>query len=805
MVTRRRFLQGMAAISVLGSTVNVLPSFAAAGKKTALADGVSRHVDVFVGTGGHGHTFPGPTMPFGMVQLSPDTNNWQWDSSSGYHQGDGSIMGFSHTHLSGTGASDMLDVLVVPAMGPVLLQPGDRDYDGVNYTSRYDGVHAGNGAKPKGYRTGIKGYRSHYTGEQARPGYYCVQLTDSHVLAELTATERAGIHRYTFQQPGEAHLLVDFAHGFHDDPKTPAKVTDAELKLVGNDTLVGSRVVHQWANGRHIYFALKVSRPFKRGALYSNDTALADGSTQAKGTNLKAALHYDKLDDAPLLVKVGISGVDIEGALRNLTTEIPAWDFDGVQAAAEAAWERELSRIRIESSSDEITRTFYSSLYHTMLAPTLFSDVDGRYRGMDMKVHQLPKGQHNYSTYSLWDTYRAEHPLFTLYQSERVPDLVNGLVRMAQESPAGPPVWPLQGIETVCMIGYHSAVVIAEAQAKGFTGIDYAAAWPVFRKRAMEDDYFGLPEYRKRGYIPSDVEGEAVSKTLEYAYDDWVMSHYAEKLGHHDDAVALKARSQNYRNVFDKATTFARPRGSDGKWLEPFDPRAIGHSKKWRDFTESNAWQATFLNQHDLYSYMKLFGSVDAFEKKLDELFTTDSELPADAPPDIAGMVGQFAFGNEPGHHMPYLYAYTGAHHKTQARVRMLLETMYLPEPDGLPGNEDCGQMSAWYVMSALGLYAVDPVSTHYVFGSPLLDRAEVQLAGGKKLIVKTQGNGKGRPYIQSVTWNGKPWTKSWISHKELTAGGTLAFVMGDKPNTSFGKAPEDRPPSYGKPATEQV
>ncbi|WP_426271762.1 GH92 family glycosyl hydrolase [Dyella kyungheensis] len=805
MVTRRRFLQGMAALSVLGSGAHALPAFARPVKKTALADAVSRHVDVFVGTGGHGHTYPGPSMPFGMMQLGPDTNDSQWDGSSGYHQGDGSIMGFSHTHLSGTGAADMLDVLVVPAMGPVLLQPGDRDYDGVNYHSRYDGVRPGKGAEPKGYKTGVKGYRSHYTGEQARPGYYRVQLTDSHVLAELTATERAGIHRYTFQQSGEAHLLVDFAHGFHDDPKKPAKVTDAQLQLVGNDTLVGGRRVHQWADGRHIYFALKVSRPFKRATLYSDDAPLADGETQAKGINLKAALHYDRLNDAPLLVKVGISGVDVEGALRNLTTEIPAWDFDGVQAAAEAAWESELSRIRIESSSDDIKRTFYSALYHTMLAPTLFSDVDGRYRGMDMKLHQLPQGQHNYSTYSLWDTYRAEHPLFTLYQSERVPDLVNGLVRMAQESPAGPPVWPLQGIETVCMIGYHSAVVIAEAQAKGFTGIDYAAAWPVFRRRAMEDDYFGLPEYRKRGYIPSDVESEAVSKTLEYAYDDWVMAHYAENLGQDDDAAALKARSQNYRNVFDKNVNFARPRASDGSWLEPFDPRAIGHSKKWRDFTESNAWQATFLNQHDVYTYMTLFGGSDTFEQKLDQLFTTDSELPADAPPDIAGMVGQFAFGNEPGHHMPYLYAYTGAHHKTQARVRMLLETMYLPEPDGLPGNEDCGQMSAWYVMSALGLYAVDPVSTNYVFGSPLLDRAEVQLAGGKRLVVQTQGNGKGRPYIQSVSWNGQPWTKSWISHAELTAGGTLLFQMSDKPNPAFGKELEDRPPSFGKPASEQA
>ncbi|HEY9132702.1 MAG TPA: GH92 family glycosyl hydrolase [Dyella sp.] len=805
MVTRRRFIQGMAALTVMGSQIGALPAFAAkaAGKKTALAEGVSRHVDVFVGTGGHGHTYPGATMPFGMVQLSPDTYSAQWDGSSGYHQGDGSIMGFSHTHLSGTGASDMLDVLVVPAIGEVLLQPGDREYDGVNYHSRFDGVRPGKN-EPKGYKTGVKGYRSRYTQEEAHPGYYRVQLTDSKVLAELTATERAGFHRYTFQE-ADAHLLVDFAHGFHDDPKIPTRVTDAKLQLIGNDTLVGSRVVHQWANGRHIYFALKVSRPFRKASLYSNDKALTDGSTQADGTNLKAALFFDKANSAPLLVKVGISGVDVEGALRNLSKEIPDWDFDGVRAHAEASWEQELSRIHIDTRSDDIKRTFYSALYHTMLAPTLFSDTDGRYRGMDMQVHQLPAGRHNYSTYSLWDTYRAEHPLMTLFQPERVPDLVDGLVRMAAESPAGPPVWPLQGIETVCMIGYHSAVVIAEAQAKGFKGIDYAKAWPIYRKRAMEDDYLGLADYRKRGYIPSDLHNEAVSKTLEYAYDDWVMASMADAAGAHDDAELLRKRSRNYRNVFDKTQNFVRPRGSDGKWLEPFDPRAMGHSKKWRDFTESNAWQATFLNQHDLYAYMTLFGGEKAFEAKLDQLFTTDSTLPADAPPDIAGMVGQYAFGNEPAHHMPYLYAYSGSHYKTQARVRMLMETMYLPAPDGLPGNEDCGQMSAWYVMSALGLYAVDPVSTNYVFGSPILDRAEVQLAGGKRLVVETKGNGKGRPYIQSVTWNGKPWTRSWITHSELAAGGTLVFVMGDKPNVSFGSALTDRPPAFGLPADAKV
>src|ERR1700754_192648 len=807
MVTRRRFLQGMAAFTAIGQlgSLTALASGVQEGLNASsasggtAADGVLRYVDVFVGTGGHGHTFPGATRPFGMVQLSPDTYNAEWDGSSGYHQGDGSIMGFSHTHLYCTGASDILAFLVMPSMGPVRLHPGDRDYDAVNYVSRFDAKRQGGGKRPKGYKTGIKGFRSHYTGEQAHPGYYRVKLTEHDILAELTATLRAGIHRYTFSKDGDAHLLVDMTHGLQDNPREPTRVSDVELRLVGNDTLVGGRRVYQWASGRVIYFAMKLSRPVSSATLYENDKALPNGTTSAKGDHLKAALHFDKASSEPLLVKVGISGVDIDGAMRNLDGEIPAWDFDGVRASAEAEWEHELSKIRIASSSDKVKRTFYSSLYHTMLAPTVFSDFDGRYRGMDRAVHTLPEGRHNYSTYSLWDTYRAEHPLFTLYQSERVPDLVDGIVRLAVESPSGAPVWPLQGIETVCMIGYHSAVVVAEAQAKGFTGIDYAKAWPVFRRRAMQDDYFGLRDYRKLGYIPSEKEGEAVSKTLEYAYDDWAVAHMAEGLGHADEAAELRKRSQNYRNVFDKDMQFGRPRAEDGSWLQPFDPIAIGHSKRWRDFTESNAWQATFLNQHDLYNYMELFGGEQGFEKKLDALFNADSTLPDNAPPDIAGMVGQYAFGNEPGHHMPYLYAYTGAHHKTQARVRMLLETMYLPEPDGLPGNEDCGQMSAWYVMSAMGLYAVDPVSTNYVFGSPLLDRAEVQFGGGRTLLIETKDNGPGRPYIQSVTWNGQPWTKSWIPHKELSAGGTLSFVMGDQPNDSFGKAPADRPPSFGE------
>ncbi len=807
MVTRRRFLQGAVALALL-ERIDPRAAFAAtraAGRHgdAPSAAGVSRHVDVFVGTGGHGHTYSGATVPWGMVQLSPDTNNSGWDACSGYHQADGSIMGFSHTHLSGTGGADMLDVLVMPAQGPVLLDAGARGLPDELYYSRYDGAAHGPRMQADVVAHPGKGYRSRYdrASEHAVPGYYTVHLTDHDVLAELTATARAGLHRYTFKKPGAGHLLVDLAHGYQDKPDVPCKVSDAELRVVGHDTLVGGRRVHEWADGRYIFFAMKLARPFARAELYSDDKPLA-AATDAKGDHLKAALHFDDPSKAPLLVKVGISAVDIDGALRNLEAEIPDWDFERLRRDAAEQWERELARIRIESDSDEVLRIFYSGLYHAMLAPTLFSDVDGRYRGMDLKVHTLPKGRHNYSTYSLWDTYRALHPLYTLFQPDKVPDLVQGLVRKANESPAGPAVWPLQGVETGTMIGYHSIVVIAEAHAKGFKDIDYAAAWPVYRKRAMSDDYRGLPWYRKLGYIPSDKEGEAVSKTLEYAYDDWAMAHLAEAVGQHADAKFLRERSRNYRNVFNRELTFMCPRGADGKWLEPFAPNEMGHSDKWRDYTESNPWEATFLNQHDLYGYMPMFGADGAFERKLDELFTTSSALPADAPPDIAGMVGQYAHGNEPSHHVAYLYAYSGSHWKTQSRVRMLLETMYRAAPDGLAGNEDCGQMSAWYVLSALGLYAVDPVSAVWVFGSPLVDRAEIDVGGGRKLIVEARGNGKGRPYIQRVTWNGKPWTQSWIAHAELAKGGTLVFEMGEAPNKAFGAKPEDRPPSFGRLAT---
>jgi predicted alpha-1,2-mannosidase len=806
MVSRRRFIQGL---GVMASPLPFLSNGAYAAAQPATSANFGRHVNVFVGTGGHGHTYPGPSMPFGMVQLSPDTNDFGWDSSSGYHEGDGSIMGFTHTHLSGTGIGDLLDILVMPMQGELLMEPGERGGPTGDYHSRYDGdaTHAqSKQMAPLPDRPMGRGYRSRFdaASEQGRPGYYRVHLTDHDILAELTATQRAGMHRYTFNRNAPSYLMVDLAHGYRRDYAVPSVVSDGQLRLVGNDTLVGGRRVHQWGIGRYIYFALKLSRPFTGATFHSDGANLAAGSKEASGTRCKVALHLDNAHAAPLVVKVGISAVDMDGALRNLDAEIRDFNFDRVEREAAQVWERELSRIRFDSSSAPAMRTFYSALYHTMLAPTLFSDVDGRYRAMDLSVKRLAQGEHNFSTYSLWDTYRALHPLLTLYQPGRVPDLVNGLIRMAEESPEGPPVWPLQGVETGCMIGYHSASVVAEAAAKGFKGIDYKRAWPLFRKRAMDDDYRGLRWYRSAGFIPADREYESVSTTLEYAYDDWAVSRLADAVGEKGDAAALRNRSRNYRNLFDPKVTFMRPRAHNGSWLEPFHPSNNGASYRWRDFTESNSWQATFLIQHDLYAYMHLFGGEKAFEAKLDELFNTSPVQAADAPIDVAGLVGQYAHGNEPSHHIAYLYAYTGAHYKTQSRVRMLMDTMYSPERDGLAGNEDCGQMSAWYVLSALGLYAVDPVSANYVFGSPLLDRAEVELLDGRKLVIKAHNNSPDHVYVQSVTWNGKPHARSWISHAELASGGTLEFHMGREPNKSFGADLANRPPAFGTPATQQ-
>ena len=769
MLSRRHLLASAGALGLAGG----LPANTLAASTTATQPPLTTYVDPMIGTGGHGHVYPGASLPFGMIQLSPDTDNARWDACSGYYTQDTTLLGFSHTHLSGTGASDMMDLLVVPATGGVKLKPGTLD-------------------DPQGsYRTPMS-----HAHETAVPGYYSLLLPETGIFCELTATARAGLHRYTFPAGQDVHLLLDWQHGAQENKYSRTQAFLAHLERRGDDTIVGTRCVNQWAGGRIIHFALQVSRPFSAVQFYSDD-APVDGA-RVDGDILKAVLHYGQTLNSPLLIKIAVSAVDIDGALNNLNSDIPAWDFEGVRTAAAAAWNAELSRIRVETPDATDRKIIYTALYHAHMAPTLFSDADGRYQGMDSAIHTLPPGRYNYSTYSLWDTYRAWHPLMTLIAPDRAAEFAQNLIEQGDESPYGPVVWPLQGRETHCMIGWHSDSVIAEALAKGLPGMDVQKAWAVYRTLAFETSTPGLDAYRAIGYVPADVEDQSVSKTLEYSHDDWAMARIAEAAGDAGSALKLRARSQNYRNVFDTAMQFARPRLLDGTWAEPFDPRGMGHdSKVWWDYTESNSWQATFLNQHDIYNYIQLFGGDAGFEAKLDALFNASTDLPPDAPPDMTGLIGQYIHGNEPSHHIAYLYAYAGVSWKTQARVRMLLKTQYRAELDGLAGNEDCGQMSAWYILSALGFYPVDPVSGVYVFGSPLFPKAEIPLPGNKSLTVIAQGVDDSHLYINSVTWNGKPYSKSWISHARLMTGGTLRFVMSDTPNPAFGADPADRPPSF--------
>src|SRR5246127_745663 len=461
--------------------------------KTAGGQGLTQFVDVFIGTGGHGHTYPGATVPFGMVQLSPDTWTGGWDHCSGYHHDDTSLMGFSHTHLSGTGAADLLDVLLMPGTGPVHTEPGSPENPAGSYRSSFS-----------------------HAQERGEPGYYAVFLKDCGIQAEMTATARVGMHRYTFPADPTSHFVIDLAHGIIDPPqRMHANVISSEIRVVGNDTVTGGRRVKEWAPGRYIFFAMRFSKPVTAAEIFAESKGLGPSVRQAQGTSLKCVVNCPTAKDEVIQVKVGISAVSVEGALKNLEAEVSGWDFDAVRRAAHEAWERELGKITIETSRADHKKIFYTAFYHALVAPTLFSDADGQYRGMDLEIHRLPSGAKNYTTYSLWDTYRALHPMYTLVQTERLPDMLNAMILMAEQSPAGVPVWPLQAVETGCMIGYHSAPVLAEAYVKGIAGVDYAKAYPLWRKRAMVDDYRGLGYYRRLGFIPCDLEDEAVSKTLE--------------------------------------------------------------------------------------------------------------------------------------------------------------------------------------------------------------------------------------------------------------------------------------------------
>ncbi|NJD08885.1 MAG: glycoside hydrolase family 92 protein [Gemmatimonadetes bacterium] len=744
----------------------------------------NRFVDPFIGTGAHGHTYPGATVPFGMVQLSPDNGISGWDWSSGYHRPDSILVGFSHTHLSGTGIGDLLDVLFQPVTGEVdpVRQQAGREAGQVHAWFRQ----AEERAEPGYYSVPLRGAGGAGDAAARSPG------EPERVLAELTATPRVGWHRYTFPAGAGAGLFIDLGFAVNWDAPTASG-----MEVRGDSLVTGYRHSKGWAPDQRLWFAAKFSRPITGWSL-AQDSSASAGGVRASGVRVRGLLRFAPAAE-PLVVKVAISYVDAEGALRNLDAEAGGWDFEGTRAAARAAWAEALGSIRIETKDVARARTFYTALYHTQLAPVLFEDVDHRYRGGDGRVHTA--GFRNYSIFSLWDTFRAAHPLFTIIDPERVDDLVRSMLAFQREHGLLP-VWSLVGNETNTMTGYHAIPVIADAWLKGFRGFDGNEALDAMIRSAQQDER-GLAPYRQYGFIPSEADVESVTKTLEYAYDDWAIARMAESLGRADDARRFRARAGSWRNVFDPATRFMRGRHADSTWVTPFDPK-FASDREHRDYTEGNAWQHTWFVPHDVAGLIERMGGDGAFIAKLDSLFQADTALVGQhASVDISGMIGQYAHGNEPSHHIAYLYSYAGAPGRTAEQVRQILTTLYDDSSAGLSGNEDCGQMSAWYVLSALGFYPVDPVGGVYVLGTPLFERAEIAVGPRRSFRIFAPGVSDEAKYIRGAMLNGRPLQRSWISHEEIVAGGTLMLLMGKTPSPTWGVSPEDRPPSAAGGARE--
>jgi predicted alpha-1,2-mannosidase len=694
-------------------------------------------------------------MPFGMMQLSPDTRLSGWDGCSGYHYSDDIIYGFSHTHLSGTGVSDYGDILLMPTVGPIFLNATDGDQTERGYASRFK-----------------------HSSEMASPGYYAVRLADENIGVELTTTKRAGLHRYTYPASEQANIVLDLTHR--------DRVLDSVLRVVGDNRVEGYRRSEAWARDQVVYFVAEFSKPFTSNGI-ALDERLTESLREARGENIKAYFRFSTRRGEAVLVRVGISAVDIEGARRNLAAEINHWDFEKVKREAAQAWERELGKIEVAGGTEVQLKNFYTAMYHSMLAPNLFMDVDGRYRGRDLKTH-MARGFANYTVFSLWDTFRAAHPLYTIIDQRRTRDYINTF--LAQYEQGGRlPVWELAGNETECMIGYHAVSVIADAALKGIGGFDREKAFAAM-KHSAELNHFGLAAYKQRGYIGMEDEPESVSKTLEYAYDDWCIAQMARLLGREDDYRGYTKRAQYYKNIFDSETGFMRPKKNAG-WVAPFDPREVTFN-----FTEANSWQYSFFVPQDVAGLISLHGGTERFADKLDALFSAESQTLGREQADITGLIGQYAHGNEPSHHMAYLYDYAGQPWKTQARVRQIVDDFYRPTPDGLIGNEDCGQMSAWYVLSAAGFYPVTPGAPLYAVGSPLFPDVRFRLENGHTFRIRTLNNAPTNLFIQSATLNGLPFKKSFLRHEEIMRGGELVFQMGARPNREWGTGDGNAPVS---------
>jgi len=743
-------------------------------------------VDPFIGTGGDGHTFPGAVVPFGMVQLSPDTDILPFKQSyaraAGYRFGDPTILGFSHTHFSGAGHSDLGDILLTPVAGEAKLEPGEVDKPGSGYRSRY----------------------SHDT-EVAQPGYYAVTLSDSRVRAELTAGLRTGLHRYTFQKGDRAQVLIDLRSSIYN---YPGKVLWSRLRVSPDGVVTGYRETRGWAPGRKLFFAIRFDRPLVGQAFRNTEKDVPyngfaqpgrtpNDRAQVQGRALVGVFDFGQID-GPLTVKVALSSVSEDGAIANLSSDEPGFDFDAQRARAKAAWEKALGAVDIEAPAP-MKKTLYTALYHTLLAPSVYADADGRYRGPDDQVHEgkldgRPFTFH--STFSLWDTFRAEHPLLTLIQpADYTNDVVNSLIASQKQSPYGIlPVWQFHGQETWTMIGYHAVPVIADAWMKGIRGYDGKAALDAMVKSATYAPYGGLGDYMKLGYAPIDKEPEAASKTVEYAYDDWTIARMAKDMGQADVAATFEKRASYWRNSFDVKTGFLRARKSDGTFREPFNPTAINYGS---DYTEGNAWQYSWFAPQDLGGIVKTLGGDAATVKKLDAMFDFDnSKVDYSHAEDIAGLIGQYIHGNEPSHHVAYMYNYAGAPWRTQARLTQIIKTQYKPTPEGLSGNDDLGQMSAWLMFTSLGFYPVTPASNEYAIGRPFVDKAALNLPNGKRFTVRAEGLAGDKPYVSKVTLNGKPLTRAYLKHDEIVAGGELVFTMSATPNKTWATTVADRPTS---------
>jgi predicted alpha-1,2-mannosidase len=692
------------------------------------------YVHPFIGTGGHGHTFPGATLPFGMMQLSPDTRLDGWDGCSGYHYSDSEIYGFSHTHLSGTGVSDYGDILLMPTNKVVF----------------------NNGADGK------EGYKSQFSHKKeiAKPGFYKVHLDDTNIDVELTVSKRTGIHKYQFPKNSKQIIILDLAH--RDE------VLNSKVHIIDNQSIEGFRHSKAWATNQQLFYAIHFSKPFLKV------TYLKENS---EGKSVKAAFEFDINSGNTIDVKIGISAVDVEGAKMNLKKEIGHKTFEEVKNEAQQIWENQLNKIVIEDENDNQKINFYTSLYHTMIAPNLYQDIDGRYRGIDLEIHKKTDFEY-YTVFSLWDTYRAAHPLYTIIEQKRTNDFINTFLAKYDEGGIMP-IWDLSANYTGCMIGYHAVPVIADAFLKGIKNYDVEKAFEAMKHSAMQDK-LGLESYKKFGFIPVEKESESVSKTLEYAYDDWTIAQMAKTLEKENEYKIFIQRAQNYKNVFDPERQFMRGRFKN-TWFAPFDPYEVNFN-----YTEANAWQYSFYVPQDISGFINLLGGKQALENQLDKLFTAKNETSGRDQADITGLIGQYAHGNEPSHHMAYLYNFVNKPFKTQEKVRQILTELYQNLPDGISGNEDCGQMSAWYIFSSLGFYPVTPGSNQYIIGSPLFAKATINLENGKSFLIQAKNSSSENKYIKSVQLNGKNYEFSYLNHRDIINGGKLVFEMTKQP-TNWG------------------